>query len=205
MSVCGGARTVFYTADTDVIANEANTNGEYLYNFYILPDYSIPVDLTNQNIRSALTLSSTSTNIITTTANSASLPQFIQMQTEDIQFFTTPTVSLLSTVSGLNSIVAKASITNMNGFIVMGCMDGTFDASSMTLPTAASIKKGLLSTNVPLLQVKMIYSIQNYNVSFSFGRLTDNREYTFFYYATTEDPTISAESTPVRTFNAKTL
>ena len=69
MSVCGGTITPFYTATTDVITKQANSNGEYVYNFYILPDYTIPIDPTNANIRSALTLSSTSTTIITSTNN----------------------------------------------------------------------------------------------------------------------------------------
>lgn len=73
----------------------------------------------------------------------------------------------------------------MNGFIIIGCMNGVFDSTTMTYPVAASIKKGLLSTNVPLLQVKMIQAIQNYNVTFSFSGLSDNTEYTFFYFATT--------------------
>lgn len=67
MSVCGGVITPFYTASTDLIIKQANSNGEYMYNFYILPDYTIPIDTTNANIRSSLTLSSTSTTIITST------------------------------------------------------------------------------------------------------------------------------------------
>lgn len=205
MSVCGGAITPFYTNETDVITKQANSNGEYVYNFYILPDYTIPIDPTNANIRSALTLSSTSTTIITSTDNVQDLPGLIQMQTEDIQFFATPSLTISTPISGLNSIVVTGSITNMNGFIVMGCMNGAFNVTSMTFPTATYIKKGLLSTNVTLMQVKMIYAIQNYNVTFSFSGLTDNKEYTCFYYATTEDPTISAESTTVKSFNAITL
>lgn len=84
-------------------------------------------------------------------------------------------VSVTSIISGLNSIVATATITNMNGFIVIGCMDGVFVNGVMTMPTAAYIKKGLLSSNVTLLQVKMRYAIQNYNVTMSFSGLTDNK------------------------------
>lgn len=84
-------------------------------------------------------------------------------------------------------------------------MNGVFNFGSMTFPTATYIKKGLISTNVTLMQVKMIYAIQNYNVSFSFSGLSDNKEYTCFYFGTTEDPTISAESTTVKSFNAQTL
>lgn len=127
------------------------------------------------------------------------------MQTEDIQFFASPSLTVSSPISGLNSLVVTAFITNMNGFIVMGCMNGKFDSASMTFPTATYIKKGLMSTNVTLLQVKMIYAIQNYNISFAFSGFSDNTEYTCFYFATTEDPTISAESTTVRSFNAQTL
>lgn len=63
----------------------------------------------------------------------------------------------------------------MNGFIIIGCMNGVFVDSTMTMPTAAYIKKGMLSTNVTLLAVKMRYAIQNYNVTMSFSGLTDNK------------------------------
>lgn len=116
-----------------------------MYNFYILPDYTIPIDTTNANVRSSLTLSSTSTTVITSTSNFQSLPTLIQMNTEDIQFFATPNLKMNSPVSGLNSLVVTASITNMNGFIVIGCMNGLFDSSIMTFPTASYIKKGLIS------------------------------------------------------------
>ncbi len=46
-------------------------------------------------------------------------------------------------LSGLNSVVLTASITNMNGFIVIGLMNGVFNANSMTVPTAANIKQGI--------------------------------------------------------------
>ena len=95
-------------------------------------------------------------------------------------------------LSGLNSVVITASITNMNGFIIMGCMEGTFDSSTMTLPTPSNIKKGLLEESVPLLQVKMLYAIQNYNASISFSGLEDNKKYSFFYFSTTEDPSLLA-------------
>lgn len=67
------------------------------------------------------------------------------MNTEDIQFFSSPNLKVNSPISGLNSLVVTASITNMNGFIVIGCMDGLFDAVTMTFPTASFIKKGLIS------------------------------------------------------------
>ena len=81
MSVCGGPLSPFYTSVSNKIVKQANSNGEYVYNFYILPNYAIPIDPTNANIRSALTLSSTSTTIITSTNNVLSLPGHIQMQT----------------------------------------------------------------------------------------------------------------------------
>jgi hypothetical protein len=41
-----------------------------------------------------------------------------------------------SPISGLSSIVVSGSITNMNGFIVVGVMNGVFDSNTMTYPTA---------------------------------------------------------------------
>lgn len=78
---CGQKDTIFYHTDTSTIHKEANSDGEYVFNFYIIPDYSIPIDSTNSDIRSALALSSTSTTIITSTANFINLPELIQMQT----------------------------------------------------------------------------------------------------------------------------
>ncbi len=51
----------------------------------------------------------------------------------------------------------------------------------------------------------MIYSIQNYNMTFTFPSLNSDSSYTCFYFATPEDPQISAASTTVGSFNAKTL
>lgn len=163
-----------------------------MYNFYIVPDYSIPIDSTNSDIRTALALSSTSTTIITSTDDFIDLPELIQMQTEDIQVFTTPTMTLSDPISGLNSVVVTGSITNMNGFIVVGCMNGIYDEATMTLPTTSNIKKGLFDTNINLKQVKMLYSTQNYNVTLEFTGLPDNKEFTFFYFSTSEDPTVTA-------------
>ena len=181
---CQAKNTIFYDNDSSTIANEANSDGEYVYNFYITPDYTIQVDSTNSDIRSALALSSTSTTIITSTANFIQLPELIQMQTEDIQVFTTPTMTLTDPISGLNSVVIDGTITNMNGFIVVGCMDGTFDSATQTLPTTANIKKGLFESNTNLKQVKMRYATQNYQIRIQFTGLPDNTEFTFFYFAT---------------------
>lgn len=119
--------------------------------------------------------------------------------------FSTPTLSVQSPIAGLNSIIITASITNMNGFIIIGVMNGIFDNSSMTLPTTNNIKKGLFESNTSLLATKMQYATQNYNITFEFAGLTDNTEFTLFYFGTSEDPTFLATSSDVKTVNAKTL
>ena len=101
-------------------------------------------------------------------------------------------MTLSDPISGLNSVVVTGSITNMNGFIVVGCMNGTYNSTTMSIPTTSNIKKGLFDTNINLKQVKMLYATQNYNVTLQFNDLPDNTEYTFFYFATSEDPTITA-------------
>lgn len=74
MSSCQSTLLIFYKNNSSPIANMADTNGQYLYNFYILPDYSLAVDSTNMNIRSNLALHSFTTAIITSTSNFATLP-----------------------------------------------------------------------------------------------------------------------------------
>jgi len=54
-------------------------------------------------------------------------------------------MSISEPISGLNSVVISASITNMNGFIIFGVMDGVFNSTTMTLPTTNLIKGGLFS------------------------------------------------------------
>ena len=127
------------------------------------------------------------------------------MQTEDIQVFTTPTMTISDPISGLNSVVVTGSITNMNGFLVVACMNGVFNENTMTVPTTTNIKKGLFETSIALKQVKMLYANQNYNITLEFTDLPDDTEFTFFYFASSEDPTITAETTTVSRFNAKTL
>ena len=114
-------------------------------------------------------------------------------------------MTITDPISGLNSVVVTGSITNMNGFLVVACMDGTFNEDTMTLPTTSNIKKGLFETNIALKQVKMLYAIQNYNITLEFTDLPDNTEFTFLYFASSEDPTITSETTTVGRFNAKTL
>lgn len=77
-------------------------------------------------------------------------------------------------ISGLNSVVVTGSITNMNGFLVVGCMNGVYDANTMTLPTTSNIKKGLFDDGIALKQVKMIFSTQNFNSTIEFSGLPDN-------------------------------
>ncbi len=93
----------------------------------------------------------------------------------------------------------------MNGFIVIAVMNGTFDNSSMTIPTTNNVKKGLFQENTALLATKMQYATQNYNITFEFTSLSDNKEFTLFYFATSEDPTFLATSSAIKTVNAKTL
>lgn len=84
-------------------------------------------------------------------------------------------------------------------------MNGVFNENTMTVPTTTNIKKGLFETSIALKQVKMLYANQNYNITLEFTDLPDDTEFTFFYFASSEDPTITAETTTVSRFNAKTL
>ena len=51
-------------------------------------------------------------------------------------------MTISSPLSGLTSVVITAIITNMNGFIVIGVMEGAFDSGTMTIPTTNRIKSG---------------------------------------------------------------
>lgn len=114
-------------------------------------------------------------------------------------------MSISSPISGLTSIVISASITNMNGFIVIGVLNQTFNASVMTIPSVTNIKQGIFSTNVPLNSVQMIHSTQNYNTTFQITGLSSNTLYTIFYFCTVEDPAITSLSSAVSYTTAQTL
>lgn len=82
MTYCGHyTQYIFYSNDSSHIGNLPDSSGLYDYNFYILPDYTIPSDPTNTNVRNALSLHSFTTTIIATTVNFLSLPTLVQMQT----------------------------------------------------------------------------------------------------------------------------
>jgi phage baseplate assembly protein gpV len=49
-------------------------------------------------------------------------------------------MSLSTPIAGLQSIVLTASITNMNGFLIVGVYDQNFDAVTMSAPTTTLIK-----------------------------------------------------------------
>jgi hypothetical protein len=114
-------------------------------------------------------------------------------------------MSISLPISGLTSVVITASITNMNGFIVIGVLNQVFNASTMTIPSVTNIKQGIFSTNVSLQAVQMIHSAQNYNTTFQFTGLTANTLYTFFYFCTVEDPSITSLSSTVKYTTAQTL
>jgi hypothetical protein len=81
MSYCNHKPYNFYLNDSSIIGNQADSSGYYIYNFYILPDYTISNDNTNVDVRNALSLHSFSSTIITSTNNYLSLPELVQMQT----------------------------------------------------------------------------------------------------------------------------
>lgn len=81
MSSCGNTPYILYNNDSSVVLNQADSNGWYIYGFYIEPDYTIANDQTNANIRNQLSLSTQATTIITSTANYITLPSLVQMQT----------------------------------------------------------------------------------------------------------------------------
>lgn len=81
MSYCGNTPYTFYPTDTTVILNQPDSNGWYIYGFYIEPDFTLASDSTNTNIRNQLSISTSATTIITSTANYIGLPSLVQMQT----------------------------------------------------------------------------------------------------------------------------
>ena len=93
-------------------------------------------------------------------------------------------MTISSPLSGLTSIVLTASITNMNGFIVVGLLEVAFDSATMTIPTTTSLKNGEFSQSQNLTAVQMIHTSQNYNTTFTFSGLNANTVYTFFYFCT---------------------
>ena len=56
ISYCGNTPYILYGNGTDTILNEPDSNGWYIYGFYIMPDYTISSDPTNTNIRNQLSL-----------------------------------------------------------------------------------------------------------------------------------------------------
>lgn len=114
-------------------------------------------------------------------------------------------MTISAPISGLTSVVLTAAITNMNGFIVIGVLNQLFNASTMTIPSTNNIKQGIFSQSVSLVAVQMIHSTQNYNTTFQFAGLTANTLYSFFYFCTVEDPSITSLTSAVSYTTAQTL
>lgn len=81
ISYCGNTNTIFYSSTGSMMLDAANSNNQFIYNFYIIPDYNLQQDSTNLNIRQQLSSQSFSTQIITSTNNFINLPTLVQMQT----------------------------------------------------------------------------------------------------------------------------
>jgi hypothetical protein len=114
-------------------------------------------------------------------------------------------MTISAPISGLTSVVLTAAITNMNGFIVIGVLNQQFNASSMTIPSTTNIKQGIFSQSVSLVAVQMIHATQNYNTTFQFTGLTANTLYSFFYFCTVENPSITSLTSAVSYTTAQTL
>jgi len=56
MSYCGNTPYIFYASGNNTILNQPDSNGWYIYGFYIEPDFTIASDLTNANIRNQLSI-----------------------------------------------------------------------------------------------------------------------------------------------------
>lgn len=81
MSYCGNTPYIFYPNDAAVIHNSPDSSGNYIYGFYIEPDYTLASDSTNANIRNQLSISTSATTIITSAPDYITLPSLVQMQT----------------------------------------------------------------------------------------------------------------------------
>jgi hypothetical protein len=81
MTYCNYRPYIFYLNDSSVMTNQADSSGQYIYNFYILPDYTLPSDQTNVNIRNSLSMQSFTSTILTNTYNYLNLPGLVQIQT----------------------------------------------------------------------------------------------------------------------------
>lgn len=81
ISYCGNSNAIFYASNASAMLDAANSNNQYIYNFYIIPDYTLQQDSTNLNIRQLLSQQSFSTQIITSTSGFVGLPTLVQMQT----------------------------------------------------------------------------------------------------------------------------
>ena len=114
-------------------------------------------------------------------------------------------MTISAPISGLTSVVLTAAITNMNGFIVIGVLNQAFNSTTMTIPSATNIKQGIFSQNVSLVAVQMIHATQNYNTTIQFTGLTANTLYSFFYFCTVEDPSITSLTSAVSVTSAQTL
>jgi hypothetical protein len=114
-------------------------------------------------------------------------------------------MTISAPISGLTSVVLTAAITNMNGFIVIGVLNQLFNASTMTIPSTTNLKQGIFSQSVSLVAVQMIHATQNYNTTFQFTGLTANTLYSFFYFCTVEDPSITSLASAVSYTTAQTL
>lgn len=82
MSSCYSRSTVFYPELSSTLFEQPDPdNGLYSYGVYVIPDYTIPNDQTNANIKQSLSNATFLTTLLSTTNNSASLPWLISIAT----------------------------------------------------------------------------------------------------------------------------
>lgn len=109
--------------------------------------------------------------------------------------------TLVSTTT--NSIQLTVDVGVTNSYLVVAYINQTFDVGSMALPTAYQMKLGNFSASSQFNQVYMVYGSGRISVDIS--NLTQYKNYSVFYYATVDNPSLTSRHTKVYFQNVQTL
>ncbi|KAL4471698.1 hypothetical protein ABPG74_008591 [Tetrahymena malaccensis] len=177
-------------------------NGQYLYSFYIQPNYLATTDLTNLAVREQVNANNFIMSFLNTVSNSSSLPSLTDVSTQDIVSVNIPDIAQTGQLLTQQTVTyAYFTLRAVDGYIIVGLEQG----SQNNIPSASQIKQGLNSQNATLFTFEMRQSKREVQQEFKFIQLQPGTTYTAYFYGSNDDPSPNAITTQPIVLNFKTI
>lgn len=190
-------------ADTEYPSVSSNVLGQFGYGFYVVPDYYAASDTLNAGVLADLSSLQYISQLLANIQGAYQLPSIVSIEPQSVLNTITPLLTTSQVFVSPTAMAMYASLSNANGYLVGAVLQGSF-LPNYALPSAASLKAGVLAEGIPFLRVKSLYLPVSVNTTFMLPDLQPNTSYSLVYVATVDDPTLEATAGTVRAVNFST-